>query len=394
MKQLFHFPSPFAVIIIQKEDGTLIVNASYDNYAFNGYEVNGTFIYELPVEDGIIQGYRVNSDKNDAPTIIDIDSEEAVPTAFAITMGSDALAPAYGTIATSGATVTSHSGSASAPLPGTDVKISVGNDNFNADDVTEPYTKDQIPDDYYNICLINYPLTTLLMQKIQETGSTSVDLGNGNTCSIDYSNPQDVHAEINIVNPMHFTVSMNGATYTVHTTGTMKASVNGNSATMDFSKFAASITITQGGKSESIQTKAISGSYSGINTISGSLTIGNHRYSGSELQEMFSLVMADMIISSYWGSSEIEADGTYYNNMNSGEYDLISISGTFDSASSTLTGTLKYNTASYPLVAKVRISGTGAIIEKLAFNGYTYSDEAIATLRSAAELVSGLMQGI
>ena len=84
--------------------GTLIVDATYTEHPYHNYIVNGTFVYELPVEDGVIQGYRVNSDKENGPTITDTASEDAAPISFAVTMGEDALGPAYGKVSTSGTT--------------------------------------------------------------------------------------------------------------------------------------------------------------------------------------------------------------------------------------------------------------------------------------------------
>lgn len=372
------------------ENGTLTVDAIYDEYRYQDYIISGTFVYELPIENGVILGYRVNSDSTDPPTITDTSAGSNTVNSFAISMGDNALAPAYGTLSTSGEKVVSKSGTAAEILPGTDIAFTIGNDTIGIDDIPSvPYSKDQMPGDYLTVYQANLPITTLIYQKIIESGSNTVDLGNGNVFTMDTSDPQNQQVEISIKAPMHFTVNMGGTVYSVHTTGTMEAKSYGPStsftAKMKYNNFASSITTVSNGNTNTIQTKKITGEYSGSFGISGSLTIGNHTYSGAELQEMIALEMASLIITS-WGTAEIDADGSYYNNLNSGDFSMLNITGQFDSASNTLTGTLTYS-GTYPLEAKVSISGSTAIIQKLTFNGYEYSDEALDNLKKTQELI-------
>ena len=119
-------------------------------------------VHELPVANGAIQGYRVNSDSIDAPTITDTTDESATETSFTIKMGDNALAPAYGTVSASGTSIKIGSGTASAILQGTDAVFTVGGSKIDIDDVIyEPYTKDQMPEDYLTIYQANLPITLL-----------------------------------------------------------------------------------------------------------------------------------------------------------------------------------------------------------------------------------------
>ena len=383
--------------------GILTVNAVYDEYPYENFIVNGTFVYELPVESGIIQGYRVNSDKTDTPTISSKANTAAEPTPFAVTMGNDALAPAYGTVSTTGMSVTSKSGAAAAILPGTDAVFTVGGDKVTIDDVLyEPYTKDQMPADYLEIMKVNTPLTLLLSAKMKETGTTSIDLGNGNTFSLEIidENAPASKTEISITSPMHFNVSLNGKTYAVHTMGSLKAAATSSgtqvSASMEFKNFSSSMTVISGSSAETIQTKKISGTYgtTAMMDISADLTIGNHKYNSADFQEIMALNMLCTNLS-MWGFSEIDAEGNYENYLGSTpEAAPIYITGKFDVATNTLEGTLN-GIGTYPFTAKVSISGSGqsasAAIESLTFNGYTYSDEAIKNFREVQALMNSLI---
>ena len=382
--------------------GTLIVDATYTEHPYHNYIVSGTFVYELPVEDGIIQGYRVNSDKENTPTITDTAAEDAAPISFTVTMGEDALGPAYGNVSTSGTTITSKSGAAAAILPGTDAVFTVNSDPMTVDDVlNEPYTKDQMPEDCLSLYQANGPITMLIMEKIRETGSTSGDLGNGNTFSIDNANPENAQTYINIVSPMSFSVEMNGTTYAVHSTGKMSANGiwNGSSltASMNFDDFAVSMTAIQGNSASTIQTKTITGTYgASMGGLNANITIGNHTYNSEAIQEMLSLNMLNMALS-MWQFSEIDAEGNYENYL--GAYEdqtslYLYITGKFDSTDSTLDGTLHSPYGEYTFKAKVSITGSGesasAEMESLTFNGYTYSEDSIKTFQETMAIITGI----
>lgn len=380
--------------------GILKVNAIYNEYSYGNFIVSGTFVYELPVEGGVIQGYRVNSDSENTPTITDTTVETATPTSFIVKMGSSSLAPAYGTISTSGTSVTSKSGTAAAILPGTDAVFTVGNDSVDVDDIpTEPYTKDQMPADYLEIAKANTPLTLLINAKMKETGATSMDLGNGNTVSMEIidESTQSSKTEISITSPMHFNVSLNGRTYAVHTQGSLKATATSYgtqvSASMEFKDFSSSIILEN--SAGTIQTKKISGTYGATMTgISANLTIGNHKYNSADFQEIMALNMLNTTLF-MWGYSEIDAEGNYANYLGAEpETTPINVTGKFDATTNILEGTLNYLGA-YPFTAKISISGSGqsasAIIESLTFNGYTYSDSALKNFRDVQNLMNTLI---
>lgn len=380
--------------------GTLIVDAIYTDYPYQDYIVSGTFVYELPVEDGVIQGYRVNSDKESAPTITNTASEGAAPASFGVTMKGDTLGPAYGTVSTSGTAVTSKSGMAAAILPGTDAVFTVGRDTITVDDIlNEPYTKDQMPEDYLSMYQANGPITMLILEKIKETGSASGDLGNGNTFSVDSTNPEGARTDLNIVSPMHFNVEMNGTTYAVHSTGKMTAkgasAQETFSASMYFDNFAVSMTAIQGGSASTIQTKTITGTYSAsMSGLNADITIGNHRYDSKAIQEMMALNMLNISLS-MWHFSKTDAEGNYENYLGAeaGKTPLY-ITGIFDSADSTLDGILHAPYGEYTFTAKVRITGSGqsasAAIESLTFNGYTYSENSIKTFQETMAIITSI----
>ena len=386
--------------------GTLTVNAVYDEYPYKDFVVSGTFVYELPIESGVIQGYRVNSDKTDVPTITGKTDTAAEPTSFAVTMGSNALAPAYGTISTSGTTVTSKSGTAAEILPGTNAVFRVDGDNVSIDDVLyEPYTKDQMPGDYLEIMKTTTPLTLLINAKIRETGSTTLDLGNGNTFSTEIidMNSQSSKTEIAISSPMHFDIMLNGKTFSVNTVGSLKATATSYgtqvTASMEFNDFASSMTVISGGSSETMQTKKISGTYSvTMAGLKADLTIGIHRYNSNDFQEVMVLNMLASYLS-MWHWADISDDGTYENYLGmEPEQAIMYIQGKFDSTTNTLVGTLYSPYGDYPFVTRVSISGSGtsemATIESLSFNGYDYSDSAIENFREVQALMASIIEDI
>ncbi len=385
------------------ENGTLTVNAKYEDYKYGNFTVSGTFIYELPVENGAIQGYRVNSDTTDKPSILDTSSEEVTEIPLAVSMKGDALAPASGTVEITGNKVSIKEGTASVILPGSDATFTVGSSNQSIDDVLYvPYTKDQMPEDYLTIYRANIPITSAIAKKVPQTGGT-VDLGNGNTFTMNITKEPEYIQEIDlsIKNPLQLNVNIGNAVYSVHTVGSMEAQgtvkasadqSSESSGTMTYNDFAASITITANGTSTTMQTKSISGSYSysSMLDISGNLTIGGHRYGKNELHEMISLEMAAMIISS-WGTAKIDENGSYFNNLNAGDFMDMYLSGTFDDKTNILKGTLSFG-KEYPLEAKVSISGASASIEELTFNGHKYSEEALACIRETLTLIFNMVQ--
>ena len=70
------------------ENGTAIVTAEYSGYLYkNRFEITGDVIYELPVEGGVVQRYRVITDEN----VSIFDSSDDSERVFVISRAEDVL---------------------------------------------------------------------------------------------------------------------------------------------------------------------------------------------------------------------------------------------------------------------------------------------------------------
>lgn len=387
--------------------GTATVNADFRDYPFGEYTVTGDFIYTLPVESGKVLGYRMETADGSSPTFTDTATGTETP--FSVTMDSSALAPAGGDYDAATGTITN--GTAAPMLSGTDASFTVGNTSVSLGDiptVEKPYSRNMMAEDLYSLMMANGPLSAyalkLLMAEIPSTGmpegTFTADLGNGNTYTVTYTE-NSTHAEMRIINPMDFVVSdSTGKAYSVHTNG--KVSVVGGSsmdayggaAEVEYNDFVSTIIITGSTEPKTYTSRKINGTYSmdltSSEVINGSITIGNHTYSGASYKELVALYALDMTITQFWHYAVIGEDGSYLNTLGGSEDAPIIVKGNYDDATSTLDGESSIYGTAYPFTAKVELTkgGYGYIgtFLDLSYSGVDFTEEEVGYLNAIYEL--------
>lgn len=387
--------------------GTATVNASFNDYPYGDYIVTGDFVYTLPVESGKILGYRMETAGSSSPTFTDTASGKE--TQFSVTMDDSALAPAGGDYNTATGTVTN--GTAAPMLSGTEASFTVGNMSVGLGDIPtaeKPYTRNMMAEDLYSLMMANGPLSAyalkLLMAQMPSTGmpegTFTADLGNGNTYTVTYTE-NSTHAEMRIINPMDFVVSdSTGKTYSVHTNGKVSvvggSSVDayGGSAEVEYNDFVSTIIVTGGSEPETYTSRKVNGTYSmdlsSSEVIDGSITIGNHTYSGASYKELVALYALDMTITQFWHYAVIGEDGSYLNTLGGTEDSPIIVEGNYNDATGTLDGEIRIYGTAFPFIAKAKFteggySTIGTFLD-LSYSGVDFTEEDVGYLNAIYEL--------
>lgn len=285
---------------------TLSVTAEFTNHPYSGYTVTGTFTYELPVDNGQISGYRINS--ANTATIKDSTSAE---TEFSIAMGENELAPAVGTVDVSNGTPLVSNAEAFSFLPSSNVTFTVVTESGKisvpiSDIQDEHYTKDMMPEDIFD----QYISSSLVMNAIlfdnQEKLRTP-DIyplyGTNNTLTVEEETVEGktiTVIKIEIIEPMSFEYSTPHAAFHVSTSG--KVSIDQQTQAVSAENYSVSVIISENNTNTHYASKIVNGNYSlsGTGSISGSITIGNHTYNGQEYVELSALSMLNTFINQ-WG---------------------------------------------------------------------------------------------
>lgn len=286
--------------------GTLSVTAEFTDHPYSDYTVTGIFKYELPVSNGQISGYRINSENT--ATIKDSSSVE---TGFSIIMGENEFAPAVGTVDVSAETPLISNAEVFPFLPSSNVTFTVvtesGKISIPVSDIQEyeQYTKDMMPEDIFD----QYLSSSLVMNAIIADNRDNLQIpgtyplyGTENTLIVErISETPAVNAiKIEISEPMSFDYATSSAAFHVSTSGTV--SINQQTQAVSAENYSASVIISENGTNTHYASKIMNGNYSLSSTgsISGSITIGNHTYNGQEYMELSALSMLNTFINQ-WG---------------------------------------------------------------------------------------------
>ena len=300
------FTPSFVTAKAENASGTLSVKADFTDYPYSGYTVTGTFTYELPVSDGQISGYRINS--ANTATIKDSSSAE---TEFSIAMGENEFAPAVGTVDVSNGNPQVSNAEAFSFLPSSNVTFTVVTESESisipVSDIQkyEQYTKDMMPEDIFD----QYISSSLVMDAIIADNRDNLQIpgtyplyGTENTLIVErISETPAVNAiKIEISEPMSFDYATSSAAFHVSTSGTV--SINQQTQAVSAENYSVSVIISENNTNTHYASKIVNGNYSlsGAGSISGSITIGNHTYNGQEYVELSALSMLNTFINQ-WG---------------------------------------------------------------------------------------------
>lgn len=386
------------------DNGTLSVAADFSDYPYDDYTVTGKFIYTVPVENGKILGYRIEVADGSTPVFADGSGSE---TSFSVSMDESSLAPAGGDYDAATGTV---SGGIAAPmLSGTKASFTIGNESFSIADISPeeaPYSRNMLAEDLYSMMLANGPLSAyargkLMDQMTSPSDSYSVDLGNGNIYSMSFDEQTKTGiASMRIINPMDFLAEDSGGnTFSVHTAGSVIVETESTetkaTGSVVCNDFVSTIIMTSNGDPEVIQSKKISGTYTldiyGSAIVDGSITIGNHAYAGNEYRELLGLYALEMVVSQFWGFSEIGTDGTYTNTLGASDDPMIYIEGNYDDSTGVLDADIILFGERIPFRASVDISGGTGTFRALAYDGIVFSDDEIGYINAIYDLTDAFI---
>ena len=301
------FTPSFVTAKAENASGTLSVKADFTDYPYSGYTVTGTFTYELPVSDGQISGYRINS-ANTAT----IKGSSSAETEFSIAMGENEFAPAVGTVDVSNGNPQVSNAEAFSFLPSSNVTFTVVTESESisipVSDIQkyEQYTKDMMPEDIFD----QYLSSSLVMNAIiadnhdnLKTPDTYPLYGTSNTLTVEKETVagQTIPViKIEITEPMSFEYSTPHAAFHVSTSG--KVSIDQQTQAVSAENYSVSVIISENNTNTHYASKIVNGNYSlsGTGSISGSITIGNHTYNGQEYVELSALSMLNTFINQ-WG---------------------------------------------------------------------------------------------
>lgn len=301
------FTSSFLTAKSEITSGTLSVTAEFTDHPYSDYTVTGIFKYELPVSNGQISGYRINSENT--ATIKDSSSVE---TGFSIIMGENEFAPAVGTVDVSAETPLISNAEAFPFLPSSDVTFTVvtesGKISIPVSDIQEyeQFTKDMMPEDifdqYISSSLVMNAIIADNQENLKTTGTYPL-YGTSNTLTIEEETVagQTIPViKIEITEPMSFEYSTPHAAFHVSTSG--KVSIDQQTQAVSAENYSVSVIISENNTNTHYASKIVNGNYSlsGTGSISGSITIGNHTYNGQEYVELSALSMLNTFINQ-WG---------------------------------------------------------------------------------------------
>ena len=262
--------------------GTLSVTAEFTDHPYSDYTVTGIFKYELPVSNGQISGYRINSENT--ATIKDSSSVE---TGFSIIMGENEFAPAVGTVDVSAETPLISNAEVFPFLPSSNVTFTVvtesGKISIPVSDIQEyeQYTKDMMPEDIFD----QYLSSSLVMNAIIADNRDNLQIpgtyplyGTENTLIVErISETPAVNAiKIEISEPMSFDYATSSAAFHVSTSGTV--SINQQTQAVSAENYSASVIISEKVTNTHYASKIMNGNYSisSKGSISGSISFGNN----------------------------------------------------------------------------------------------------------------------
>ena len=388
------------------DNGRLSVVADFSDYPYGDHTVTGKFIYTVPVESGKILGYRIET--ADGSTPVFTDGSTGKETTFSVSMDESSLAPAGGNY--DAATDTVSGGIAAPMLSGTKASFTINNESFSIEDISPeeaPYSRNMLAEDLYSMMLANGPLSAYAKGKLMEQMTSasdqySVDLGNGNIYSMSFDEQTGTGVvSMRIINPMDFLAEdSRGNTFSVHTAGSVivesESTETKATGSVVCNDFVSTIIMTGNGEPEVIQSKKISGAYTldiyGSEIVNGSITIGNHTYTGNEYRELVGLYALEMTVSQFWGFSEFEDDGKYINTLGVSDDPMIYIEGNYDDSTDVLDADIILFGESIPFRAVVDISesGTGSF-KALTYDGIEFSDDEIGYINAIYDLTYAFM---
>ena len=386
--------------------GIISVTASFSGYEYQAkYQISGNLDYTLPVEDGVIQGYRVENSEESLKVSSDGFTE---PKELSISMNESELAPAYGSVEISETGDVAVTGEAFPIMSGMDASFVIGKDSFTPEDLVgeEPYAKDQMAEDLYSMSLANGTISSMILKNAKPDENNNIDYqlpGEGNSYKMittTEGNSMTNEVELRMASPSYFTIVNEGITYSVHTTGSagIKSKVyipdinsqNGAgmqmTATGEYDDFLVSVIMSDGKNTEYLPAKTLNGSLDMPNMASASITIGNHTYSGDDYLELTALNMAAnyaLMLDDYAdndGNVSIppETVGDEYPFRITGSYK----DGTF-------TGNMVYMSKTYAL----QIGIENDQLTSMKFGETVFSDEAVKYLNANNRIYSDFMSG-
>lgn len=384
-------------------NGTLNLTAKYTDFDYGNFSISGDFQYSLPIVDGNIQGYRVNSTNTQVT-----DNESGDTNTLSVNMpDSSVLAPAFGTVSIEGDSVSISNGYASTLLPNSDVTFTVENNGVsesielsvieNEIDASS-FTKDDLPDDIYNLYLSSGLIRTIIFETIElDENSSPINLfETENTIEITYQNGFPYYSVLTITEPMNFThTTGNGNKFYVYTSGKLKEEAYyQNNGTAVYEDFSTSVTIIENGSDPITYTSKIcNGTYgaslAGGGSSSGSISVGGHTYSGNELFDLDALSFINQM-TRMWGLYNTwqtpDENGNTKLNIPSPYFSSSAVYKKGNS-SSTLTGEFSILSHSYDFVFEFTETTDGLVenVENFSFDGHQFSEEALSRLDDCYE---------
>ena len=357
--------------------GNLSVKAEFTDFLYDGYSINGNFTYEIPVKNGYIAGYRLTTDSRSS-----VRDNASVEKEFSIVMGNTTFAPATGTVTEMEGKPSTSSAEAFAFLPSSDVTFTIGGETTSISDRQkhEKYTKDMMPEDLFHQYICTYMLNPIYWNHdMTSTPGIHYLYDSENTLTV-----TDKGMSLNLIEPMHFIYEAGSTTFSINTSG--KLSVASETQTMSAENYSASAIITADGKNiPYLSSKIMNGTISipGTGQPSGSITIGNHTYSGQEYADLYVLHFLYLNIYSWsdehtpYTWSEPDANGkTTMGPSYSGKLEAIySENGNEASLSE---GIMELYGNKYTFSADFTLeNGKTDKITALNFNGHPFSQEAV-----------------
>ena len=368
----------------------------FTEYNHNGFNVNGTVVYQIKVSDtGNTESYTVpkgtesiSVTSGNATEKYIFEVPEAVEVEATVEDAAGSVIPSFKNV------------SVSEPAVGSGATVSiVGGETIDfdeiGDDVVITGTYSDMPEDLFSLMLVVGRIQGLVAQAAPANGRFGVEIPIDSTDPtagyVVYSEEGSVEAypvEISINKPMTFNVNDEYQTK-VTTYGSIHMEYDGHAPIIEFGNFM--ITYSNlGSNIGSVTSKKINGTMDmskasqemDFNFVLSDITIGGHDYSGADAyMAMMAINTINTQTANYLSALNCAADGTFKENSPS---DMYSLSGTYSDADNirTFSGTLTASGNTYRFAVGVDTSeqGTPVDVVSFTFGGEKFSDEAIEYL--------------